>query len=118
VIAIPRKIPTYRPHRTTAIPASTPKRPPSPFYSRRAWRGSESKAGVREIKLAQDPLCEKCKERGELTPAVHVHHEVEVKRDESLALDLGNLVSLCHSCHSSITAKTTPPSKVAVDRGG
>ena len=64
------------------------------FYHTQAW------LKLRLIKLADVPYCESCHARGELTPASHVHHVVEIKDDWSRRLDMDNLRSLCHSCHS------------------
>ena len=64
------------------------------FYHTRAW------LKLRLIKLAETPYCEDCHERGELVAASHVHHVVEIKDDWSRRLDIDNLRSLCHRCHS------------------
>jgi 5-methylcytosine-specific restriction protein A len=62
-----------------------------------AWRQ------IRNQFIAAHPLCERCKEHGTLTPAEQVHHIVPLSlggtHDES------NLMSLCASCHSEITAR-------------
>ena len=49
----------------------------------RAWKR------IRDRYIAAHPLCEKCREAGRLTPA----------QEES------NLMALCKSCHSEITAR-------------
>ncbi|MGM8213558.1 HNH endonuclease [Virgibacillus sp. W0430] len=72
------------------------------FYKSRAWQR------VRALAYARDyGLCQRCKTRGHLVMANVVHHIVEVKVDWSLRLDLGNLESLCHSCHNR-EHKTAP----------
>ncbi len=63
-----------------------------------AWRK------VRRIKLARDPLCERCAADGRTRVADMVHHRVPVKEDPSLRLVLENLESLCNSCHAAAHA--------------
>lgn len=65
------------------------------FYSSRAW------LSVRELKLRQQPLCEQCERAGRTTLAVHVHHMRPRKTHPELALNIGNLESLCIPCHNS-----------------
>lgn len=57
---------------------------------------------VREIALAENPLCAECARRGVVTPATDVHHVVARRLGGEDELD--NLQSLCHACHSRITA--------------
>lgn len=76
-------------------------------------RGSAAKRGydedwrkLRLVKLARDPLCEHCKARGEVTPAVEVDHIRRFrprggKIDHRLRLDMKNLQSLCTPCHAA-----------------
>lgn len=49
---------------------------------------------TRAIKLASDPLCERCNR-----PATQVHHRAGVAANPELALVLPNLESLCVECH-------------------
>jgi 5-methylcytosine-specific restriction enzyme A len=103
---MPHKVPTHRPTRLSSLSSAksdSPARQPSPFYSLRAWRGSDGKVGVRQLKLNQDPLCEDCKVLGRIELATQVHHMIEVKDSQEDALDLVNLRSLCSACHSRIT---------------
>ncbi|MCR4437284.1 MAG: HNH endonuclease [Peptococcaceae bacterium] len=58
---------------------------------------------VRDRFLAEHPLCERCQKEGRLTPAEEVHHIVPLSKGGSNATE--NLMSLCKSCHSAITAK-------------
>ena len=58
---------------------------------------------IRNRYIAAHPLCELCKERGELTPAEQVHHIVPLSQGGTH--DESNLRSLCSSCHSGITAR-------------
>jgi len=50
------------------------------------------------IKLANDPLCEKCMEQEIIKVAVLVHH---VDKDESNNED-ENLMSVCNDCHEML----------------
>ncbi len=58
---------------------------------------------VRDRYIAAHPLCEKCVSLGRVTPAKEVHHIQPLSRGGSN--DEENLMSLCTSCHSEITAK-------------
>jgi hypothetical protein len=50
---------------------------------------------VRNIKLSETPLCERCEKNGKVTIAVLVHH-----RDRNPRNNMGNnLESLCVLCH-------------------
>nr|DAQ42308.1 MAG TPA: HNH endonuclease [Caudoviricetes sp.] len=62
----------------------------------RAWKR------IRDRYIAAHPLCEECGKRGILTPAEEVHHIKPLSRGGTHAED--NLMSLCTSCHSAITA--------------
>ena len=62
----------------------------------RAWKR------IRARHLAAHPLCEQCKRDGRLTPAAEVHHILPLS--EGGSHDDSNLMSLCKSCHSRITA--------------
>jgi 5-methylcytosine-specific restriction protein A len=71
------------------------------FYSSAPW------LKIRRMKLNADPLCERCREEGRLVAATIVHHCIEIRDNWDLALDIDNLVSLCHSHHSQIHAQRT-----------
>lgn len=58
---------------------------------------------LRKVQLATFPLCMTCIGDERLVAATDVHHKVDVADDPALRLDMTNLVSLCHSCHSKIT---------------
>ena len=59
---------------------------------------------VRAMKLAQDPLCERCKSTGRIIGASEVHHIRPLRSHPELAYDLSNLLSLCVPCHRQIDA--------------
>ena len=69
----------------------------------RRWRE------IRDLYISKHPLCERCLEIGFLTPAAEVHHIVDVS--EGGGDDDTNLMSLCKSCHSSITLSRTRKSQ-------
>ncbi len=65
---------------------------------------------LRSMKLARNPMCGQA---GCVTPfgggrPLHVHHIIDVAERPELRLDLDNLMTLCHSCHSRITMKDHP----------
>lgn len=53
---------------------------------------------VRKIKLSRNPLCEECKKKERIKPAVLVHHKDENPKNNKPE----NLMSLCRSCHDEI----------------
>lgn len=58
---------------------------------------------IRAALLSTTPLCEQCKDAGKLTPATEVHHIIPLSKGGTN--DTDNLMSLCKSCHSEITAR-------------
>jgi len=68
------------------------------LYESPEWRT------LRALHIKRNPLCEKCFERGRITPAVIVDHKVEIK-DGGGRLDADNLQSLCRACHNKKTAQ-------------
>ena len=63
----------------------------------RAWKR------IRDSYIAEHPLCEQCQRDGKLTPAEEVHHIQPLAQGGTHARD--NLMALCPSCHSTITAR-------------
>ena len=63
----------------------------------RAWQH------VRDRFIAAHPLCERCKAHGKITSAQEVHHIIPLSQGGTH--DETNLMSLCTSCHSEITAR-------------
>ena len=91
------KVPTFRPvvmRGPTVDPAVRERANDKLFYKRAAWRN------LRSLKLAIDPLCQRCKSEGRTTLAVHVHHVKPRKLHPDLAFDMDNLRSLCLPCHT------------------
>jgi 5-methylcytosine-specific restriction protein A len=66
----------------------------------RAWEK------VRALKVALNPLCERCEARGLVVPVAEVHHVVPIEDAPELRLDIGNLESLCLPCHRQETARS------------
>jgi len=64
----------------------------------RAWKR------IRDRYIKAHPLCEECKEQGRLTLAEEVHHVLPLSKGGGN--ESSNLMSLCKSCHSSITAES------------
>lgn len=58
---------------------------------------------IRNRYIRLHPLCEQCQKDGKLTPAGEVHHIVPLSMGGNH--DEENLMALCTSCHSTITAK-------------
>ena len=71
--------------------------------SKRLYNSAAFQA-CRQIKLCDQPYCEMCLDEGRHTPAVIVHHIIGVTKDESLALDVENMQSLCRACHGKVHA--------------
>jgi len=62
----------------------------------RAWKR------IRDRYIKAHPLCKECEKQGRLTPAEEIHHILPLSKGGSN--ETYNLMSLCKSCHSSITA--------------
>jgi 5-methylcytosine-specific restriction protein A len=54
---------------------------------------------LRRLKLQNNPICEKCWERGIVTPTEEIHHIVPFIQDIEMAFDYDNLIALCVECH-------------------
>ncbi|MDW7685227.1 MAG: HNH endonuclease [Bacillota bacterium] len=59
---------------------------------------------IRDRYIKTHPLCEECHRKGRLTPAEEVHHIIPLANGGGNNKE--NLVSLCKSCHSRITAQS------------
>lgn len=59
---------------------------------------------VRQLKKIQDPICERCKAKGIITPVYIVHHKEYITdknyMDDDIFFNLDNLESLCLACHN------------------
>lgn len=58
----------------------------------------------RKVQLSKYPFCQECLKEGKYTEAVDVHH-VERHEGDRYKFLHSPLLSLCHACHSAITAK-------------
>lgn len=71
-------------------------------YNTRLWRS------IREGYIISHPLCEKCLERGKISPTEEVHHVIpistadDVLKMKELGFDYNNLMALCKDCHHQI----------------
>ena len=57
---------------------------------------------IRQLYIKEHPVCEVCEKQGKITPVQEVHHIIPLSRGGTHHED--NLMSLCKSCHSRITA--------------
>ncbi len=58
---------------------------------------------IRQLYIKQHPVCELCERKNILRPAEEVHHIVPLAKGGTHREE--NLMSLCKSCHSRITAR-------------
>lgn len=69
------------------------------FYTSKAWR-SNSRAYLESV----DGLCERCRAKGLLVPAVIVHHRIHLTpeniKDPKYSMAWSNLEALCQDCHN------------------
>ena len=67
------------------------------FYHSREWKK------LRREALERDHyLCVECKKKGIITPANTVHHIKPLRVDDSRALQLSNLETVCGACHNKL----------------
>ena len=58
---------------------------------------------IRDRYISLHPLCERCEKQGRIPPAEEVHHIKPLSCGGTN--ETSNLMSLCTSCHSEITAR-------------
>lgn len=58
---------------------------------------------IRDKYIAMHSLCEKCEKNDKITPSQEVHHIKPLSQGGTNAEE--NLMALCMSCHSEITAR-------------
>lgn len=103
---VPNSVPTHRPR------WSPTKQERDQYYQRirgdreeQAFYHSQAWLSLKEMKLCDQPYCEEHLKKGEYVGATIVHHIEEVKKRPEMRLDMGNLMSVCKSCHSRMHAK-------------
>ena len=68
------------------------------FYASPAW-----KRCARGYRRSVGGLCERCRKRGLIVPAVEVHHKIKLSpenlNDPDVTLNWDNLEALCGKCH-------------------
>ncbi len=64
------------------------------FYKSREWRQ------LRQVVLAEQPLCERCMATGRVTAATVVHHRQAIRDSGDRLPTVDELEALCISCHS------------------
>lgn len=71
------------------------------FYHSKAWERTR-----REYIKTTNGLCERCQGLGIYRAGKIVHHRIplteENVKDESISLNFGNLMLVCHECHEEI----------------
>lgn len=59
---------------------------------------------LRIMKLALNPLCERCQAKGISNSAYIIHHKEYITdknyKDDNIFFDINNLESLCQGCHN------------------
>lgn len=79
------------------------------FYSLSLWQK------VREdVKIRDHYECQRCNYYKRLRTSIrsgdlHVHHICELEKFPQLALNLNNLITVCHECHNIIHDRFQPP---------
>jgi 5-methylcytosine-specific restriction enzyme A len=92
-----KRIPYYKP--TMGTPVRARAKVGDPFYSSRAWRKFRARM------LREQPLCQDCLARTELTEATEVHHVQKRTQRPDLAFVEANVRCLCKRCHSVRTGR-------------
>jgi 5-methylcytosine-specific restriction enzyme A len=69
------------------------------FYDSAEWKSA------RDRKLADNPICEDCIERGYIEAAREVDHHIPLVAAWHLRIDRTNLRSLCTPCHTRKTVR-------------
>jgi len=86
------------------------------FYNSKEWKV------CRAAYLSQHSLCERCLQKGEITPAVIVHHRIHLNKqnvnDPSITLNHDNLEALCLDCHNKEHFAEKTPRRWSFDEYG
>ena len=83
---------------------------------------SQKWAKLRAEKMQTDPICERCKLSGTITPGAEIHHITPIDNGATpaekkrLAYNPHNLQTLCHNCHvathKELQSKSTQATKI------
>ena len=95
------------------------------FYHSPAWRKNRANYMKRPLETLMGTIppgmCERCFERGELTPAKVVHHKTHLTPsnidDPHITLNYNNFQRLCQDCHAEVHSATSP-SRARFDENG
>lgn len=68
----------------------------------RRWYGLKAWLEARKAQLSKQPLCERCKAMGRVTPATIVNHRKAHKGNWSLFIDPANHESTCAPHHDTL----------------
>ena len=75
------------------------------FYKSQAWKDCRA-----AYLKSRGGLCERCLREGKYTPAVIIHHKVNITPenicDPTVTLNWGNLEAVCRLCHAATHGKT------------
>ena len=71
------------------------------FYGSVRWQMT------RRMKLAANPMCERCVPITNRSVATEVHHKIALLVRPDLGLDFDNLESLCSECHDAVDKTRT-----------
>lgn len=95
------------------------------FYKSPAWIKNRKSYLMRVIDTPLGPcppgMCERCFERGKLSPAKVVHHKTHLSPqnigDPSVTLSFDNMQRLCQDCHAEVHSDTEP-SRITFNEDG
>lgn len=89
------------------------------FYHSGPWKRARANVWARD-----HGLCQRCLERGRVTPAEIVHHIEELTPenicDPDISTNPDNLTCLCRECHAAVHGYVKPPTRagMAFDAAG
>jgi 5-methylcytosine-specific restriction protein A len=100
---MPHMPPTHKPPKTTAGKQHRVRSPDDQFYSRANWRNLRL-WHLRHYPLCADPFGRHAEDHVTV-PATDVHHTAGRHAHPETTYSEEDLESLCHSCHSAVTAR-------------
>lgn len=84
----------------------------------RAWYNTKAWKSARELQLSIEPLCERCKVRGDVVSATVVNHRKRHRGDWDLFIDPDNHESTCQPCHDGEIKREEMAADKAASKGG